>query len=862
MRYRAAFLCVCAWLFIPLAGCGEETPLCEGVECKDDGNECTDAVCDPATGTCMHVTAEDNTPCDFEGLPGLCWAGVCVDAALCDDVECEDDGNECTDNACDPATGECVLTTAEDGTACSAGICQEGTCRPACIENLCHCSEMGIRAAVEAGSHDPYTFDCDGPTTVTTKDEIEIDEDVILDGEGNLTVDGNETHRVFWVSSRATVELRGVKVVRGAAREDGGGIDNAGTLTLTDCEVSNNAGRQGGGISNDGTLTLSKTTVSSNSAQGDGGGIWNGGMLTLVDSTVADNTAEHSGGGIENNSGSVELRRCTLSGNTAEDGGGAAIESTGYGGYMPIQLINTTVSGNHPAAGRGAIEVDSGAVIRFSTLQQLPFGDGRYLWVGSGWVEVGNTILHGECAWSDIYSYGGNIESPGDTCGLWGYYEEDWPDVSEEQLALGPLADNGGPTLTHVPGSSSVAIDRIEPWNCVETDQRGVTRPLGPLCDVGSVEGPSLCEGVDCDDLNQCTSDSCDPADATCSYEPVPDYWYCDLGTGGSGGTPGTGGTGGTGGYAPGICYQGECIPNLCAENACDDGNDCTWDHCTLPDGSCWYENVPDGWSCYMGAGGTGGSPGTGGTGGSVPGICAQGECIPDPCWDNPCYDGNDCTWDHCTLPDGSCWYENVPDGRGCYLDGGGAGGVGGAGGTGGTGGSGEWGVCVEGECVPGGEGACTNAADAAVYDALFYIDGRGYELTGPEAAAAIGSDCVFGNFGSPTPSHPGCGPEASAIILCATNPSVECPPEEIDALASCVVTCQQQSIAEFTDGSTLTEECAQCYADSVACSAANCAAAGCTNPNSSTCIACRCEQGCTPAFDICSGLPPSGECG
>jgi len=63
---------------------------------------------------------------------------------------------------------------------------------------------------------------------------------------------------------------------------------------------------------------------------------------------------------------------------------------------------------------------------------------------------------------------------------------------------------------------------------------------------------------------------------------------------------------------------------------------------------------------------GTGGTGGAGGIGGYVPGACYQGDCIPDPCWDNPCYDGNDCTWDECLLPDGSCSYTNVPDGYYC----------------------------------------------------------------------------------------------------------------------------------------------------------------------------------------------------
>jgi len=57
------------------------------------------------------------------------------------------------------------------------------------------CTEEGIRDAIAVGGG-PHPFDCDGPTTVVTEAEIVIDSDVILDGEGNLTVDGNDDHRV------------------------------------------------------------------------------------------------------------------------------------------------------------------------------------------------------------------------------------------------------------------------------------------------------------------------------------------------------------------------------------------------------------------------------------------------------------------------------------------------------------------------------------------------------------------------------------------------------------------------------------------------------------------------------------------
>jgi hypothetical protein len=171
--------------------------------------------------------------------------------------------------------------------------------------------------------------------------------------------------------------------------------------------------------------------------------------------------------------------------------------------------------------------------------------------------------------------------------------------------------------------------------------------------------------------------------------------------------------------------------------------------------------------------------------------------------------------------------------------------GTGGGNGTGGTGGGG------------GGDGACTNDADTAVYDALEYSPNAETTLTGPEAASQIASDCVFGNQNA-TPSNPGCGAEAQAVLICGGS---GCPTETINALTQCVVDCQQGLIETIT-GSTLSSECNACYGESVTCSAVNCATAGCTVPTSPGCVACRCQNDCTPGFDRCSGLPSSGDCG
>ncbi|MBW2214789.1 MAG: hypothetical protein JRF48_10240, partial [Deltaproteobacteria bacterium] len=75
----------------------------------------------------------------------------------------------------------CSESSGDGGSGGSAGSGGTGGNGVACVDNVCPCTEAGIRAAIAEGGG-PFTFECDGPTTVVTEAEIAIDNDVILDG--------------------------------------------------------------------------------------------------------------------------------------------------------------------------------------------------------------------------------------------------------------------------------------------------------------------------------------------------------------------------------------------------------------------------------------------------------------------------------------------------------------------------------------------------------------------------------------------------------------------------------------------------------------------------------------------------------
>ena len=66
---------------------------------------------------------------------------------------------------------------------------------------------------------------------------------------------------------------------------------------------------------------ISGSTIANNVASGDGGGVANAGTITLTATGIRSNTAAGNGGGVYN-SGTAALVDCQVSGNSAASGGG------------------------------------------------------------------------------------------------------------------------------------------------------------------------------------------------------------------------------------------------------------------------------------------------------------------------------------------------------------------------------------------------------------------------------------------------------------------------------------------------------------------------------------------------------------
>jgi hypothetical protein len=329
-----------------------------------------------------------------------------------------------------------------------------------------------------------------------------------------------------------TVEIMGslFEGNQAGASGDGGAIANHGTMTITDSTLRNNqafdAGAlrvapgaavtvtgstfisnvagYGGAIEVWGRAVISHSVLRDNVANvGDGGAIWviNNGLLDVHYSTVADNRSTTKGGGLSCDGVGLTVTHSTISGNRVGTSG-ATRHGGGIYSQCELDLFNSTVVDNEAPFGGGGGVYQTGtataALVFAATIadNNALFGAGVYNdGAATSALSLKATLLvnnkngaaNGNCDGANITSQGYNLSSDTNCSAL----TQTGDQQNLTTLALGSLADNGGPTLTRLPLSGNPAIDAIPTALCAfNDDQRGVVRPGQPAtnCDVGAVE--------------------------------------------------------------------------------------------------------------------------------------------------------------------------------------------------------------------------------------------------------------------------------------------------------------------------------------------------------------------------------------
>lgn len=250
--------------------------------------------------------------------------------------------------------------------------------------------EAIVRANSKAGTQTIVfapSLTTSGPATITlggTQLAITSDLNIVGPGAGLLTINANQRSRVLEVDDKTSA----VKVVAISG------------LTLTGAKSSGTF-REGGGLFNRESLTITDSVITGNVAESDGGGIYNLGTLDIARSTISNNTAAHPGGGIASwGSGSVTVNQSNVSGNTSGAEGG------GLSGSSPLNVIQSTISGNAARNGGG---ISSSGVI---TVTQSTISDNRATNIGGGIDSRGvTTVTQSTISGNQATRFGGGILS-------------------------------------------------------------------------------------------------------------------------------------------------------------------------------------------------------------------------------------------------------------------------------------------------------------------------------------------------------------------------------------------------------------------------------------------------------------------
>jgi hypothetical protein len=349
--------------------------------------------------------------------------------------------------------------------------------------------------------------------------------DLFLTGPGAsaLAIDGGGNDRVIAHAGYGRLTIIDLTITHGkytnsTSYAHGGCLDSLANITLTNsivynCEAGgrNGADAFGGGIFTKGDLHLLNSTVTGNLAIStvdgtEGGGAYVRGYFLSLYSTISNNRATspgiHNFGGGVFTLGKAHLKTSTISGNySSNDAAWTAIARYGYSATATI--TNSTISGNIASNRVGGIYTRIPLTLSNSTIafnREADTGPGSLVLLGALYshgaaLTLQSSIIADNISDStgqplDLTAFGGATVSGANNLitSVSGLLAP--PDTVTDCPNLGPLADNGGVTMTHALLRDGPAVGAGNNAAGLAFDQRGpgFPRTSGFNPDIGAYE--------------------------------------------------------------------------------------------------------------------------------------------------------------------------------------------------------------------------------------------------------------------------------------------------------------------------------------------------------------------------------------
>ncbi|MBV6633327.1 MAG: hypothetical protein KI792_09910 [Alphaproteobacteria bacterium] len=378
---------------------------------------------------------------------------------------------------------------------------------------------LSLREAIALANANPdadtIEFDSSLNGTITlaaagSAGELVINQDVTIDGDGRITLDGNDNSRIISIrvddgdSEDSDVSLSGLTFQRGNGDGSftffgdptGGAVFAWGPTTdvsIQDSDFHSNNAESGGAIYvfYGADISIDGSLVHDNSAASVAGaiGAWDHSSISVSNSNIYHNSADLEVGALlVRFASSLYISNSSVSYNHAPNS--AAIYLTGTDNVVHVSgsniIGNAAYNVGGILVGGGSLTVINSVVAgnisgdnSYSSIYGGPdIGLPAYPWSGST-LDVSHSFIGTPLVLPDGIPFndsGGNIIGS--------------PNVTVADL-LGPLQDNGGPVPTHAPVPGSLLIDAgdnsLVP-STVTTDATGALRISGGTVDIGAVE--------------------------------------------------------------------------------------------------------------------------------------------------------------------------------------------------------------------------------------------------------------------------------------------------------------------------------------------------------------------------------------
>ena len=603
-----------------------------GPKVCSDGNPCTNDSCDPGNGTCAFVAnadpCTDNNPCT---LIDTCAGSQCISGKAKDCA----DGNNCTLDTCDTATGACANPntvagiSCEDGALCTQGdACKDGACTPG--------------KAISCDDGNPCTKDACNPATGKC---ASVDDDGKLCSDGNPCTDSDACQTGKCLSGKIICQCQSTADC--ATKEDG---DACNGLLFCDiashtCQVDLKTVVVCDSTKNTACLAW---TCNSKTAKCEPANAGNGKQCDADNSICTKDDACLAGMCAPGPMiGCDDSNPCTNDSCSPTTGCAHVNNQKSCTDNNPCTEIDICANGSCFGGGPKACD-DGNACTADSCNPANGLCQGKLL-TGDGCDDGNLCTLTDVCA-SGVCKPKSNTNCDdgkpctSDSCDpksgkcLYGNAPNGLQCEDGSQCTVGDFCNFGGCS----PGKVTVCVDGspctldgcdVATGKCVfkASNESGACSD-GDSCTLGDKCIGGLCfSGVPkfCTDANPCTLSKCDPVNGSCVAKPgnLP----CDDGNACSEGD----------GCADGICKPKTFI-------LCDDGQLCTDDSCNTATGKCVF--APTTKPCNDGSKCTAND------------LCTSGSCVGTPVG---CNDGNPCTTESCD-PTLGCVYVAANNGQAC----------------------------------------------------------------------------------------------------------------------------------------------------------------------------------------------------